>query len=124
MKKISSRWFVWLAALMLFTGGLAAQDLGAVRDSMAKRLPQIDKLKAEGAIGENNAGFVESRSGGAPVAAVADAENGDRRVVYAAIAQKTGASVDEVGRARARQIAAGSAPGVWLQDASGKWYQK
>ena len=51
-------------------------------------------------------------------------ENRDRAVVYAELAKRTGASADSVGHARAKQIAANSAAGVWLQRESGEWYQK
>jgi uncharacterized protein YdbL (DUF1318 family) len=33
-------------------------------------------------------------------------------------------SAEQVGRARARQIAAQSPAGTWLQAESGQWYQK
>ncbi|MCC6415971.1 MAG: YdbL family protein [Opitutaceae bacterium] len=101
-----------------------AEDLGAIKARMNQRLAQLDQLKASGAIGENNQGYVEVRADGGDAAAVVAAENADRRVVYTAIASQAGASADQVGRARARQIAAGSAPGVWLQDESGRWYKK
>ena len=101
-----------------------AEDLGAVKARMNQRLPQIDQLKAAGEVGENNRGFVETRGGGAEAAAVVSAENRDREAVYAAIAKQTGSNADQVGRARARQIANASAPGVWLQKDDGSWYKK
>jgi len=51
-------------------------------------------------------------------------ENKDRGEVYAALAKQAGGSADQVGRARAKQIAAGSAAGVWLQHEDGSWYKK
>lgn len=101
-----------------------AEDLSAIKARMDQRLNQLDQLKAGGAIGENNRGFVEVRDGGGDAASLVAAENSDRQAVYAAIAAKAGSSPEQVGRARARQIAAGSAPGVWLQDESGTWYKK
>ena len=101
-----------------------AEDLSAIKARMDQRLDRIDQLKAGGAIGENNRGFVEVRDGGGDAASVVAAENADREAVYAAIAARAGSSAEQVGRARARQIAAGSAPGVWLQDESGNWYKK
>tara|TARA_R110002094_G_scaffold142554_1_gene132903 strand:- start:367 stop:741 length:375 start_codon:yes stop_codon:yes gene_type:complete len=103
---------------------LHAQDMGAVRDRMVQRLSTVDSLKADGAIGENNRGFLEVRSAGEDAAKVVAAENADREIVYAAIAKQTGSSAAQVAQARARQIASGSASGVWLQNASGSWYQK
>ena len=51
-------------------------------------------------------------------------ENRDREAVYALIAKETGATPDSVGKARAKQIAANSRPGVWVQDAAGTWVRK
>lgn len=120
--------FRLITILCLLLGAIAptlhAQDLGAIRERMVQRLGTIDSLKADGAIGENNQGFVEVRSKVGEAARVVAEENADRQIVYAAIAQKTGSTAAQVGQARARQIASGSASGVWLQSASGSWYQK
>ncbi len=102
----------------------AAEDLGAVKARMNQRLSQVDQLKASGAIGENNRGFLEVRDGGGDAASVVSAENGDREAVYGAIAKQTGSTAEQVGKARARQIAANSAAGVWLQRDDGNWYKK
>lgn len=95
-----------------------------MRQRMVDRLPELDRLKAAGVIGETNVGFVELRTTKMEAAEVTKAENEDRKVVYAAIARQTGASAYEVARARARQIAAASAAGVWLQNDDGEWYRK
>jgi uncharacterized protein len=101
-----------------------AEDLAAVRARMEQRLPQIDALKSSGSLGENNRGFLEVRAAAADADAVAASENKDRTAAYTAIGAKTGASADAVGRARAKQIAANSAAGVWLQRENGEWYKK
>lgn len=118
--------FLRLALLVSLLGFAAApaaraENLGTVKARMAQRLATLDQLKARGEIGENNRGLIEVRgsSGGDVVAA----ENKDRDAVYAAIAQQTGSSAEAVGRARARQIAAGSAAGVWIQKDDGAWYR-
>ncbi|MCF7688421.1 MAG: YdbL family protein [Cephaloticoccus sp.] len=111
--------------LMFFAATLTrAEDLNTVRARMEQRIGQLDNLKMSGAIGENNRGLVEVRAAAGDAASVVAAENADRETVYAELARKTGTSADQVGRARARQIAANSANGVWLQDDGGKWYQK
>lgn len=102
----------------------SAQDLGAVKARIAERLSKIDELKAKGAIGENSRGLVEVRASDADAAGVVSAENGDREAVYAAIAKQQGVAADEVGRTRAKKIAANSAAGVWLQRDDGTWYKK
>lgn len=102
----------------------SAQDLGAVRQQMRERLSELDALKASGAVGEDNRGYVSVREAKDNAAQVVQAENADRRVVYASIAKQAGSTPEAVGKARARQIASQSAPGVWLQAEDGRWYQK
>ena len=81
-------------------------------------------LKTSGAIGENNRGLLEARGGGGNSAKVIADENSDRAMLYAEAAKRTGVSAEEAGKARARQIAANSAPGIWLQREDGSWYKK
>ncbi len=114
---------------MLATGAVgvafAAENLGAVKQRMDQRVPAIDALKVRGAVGENNQGLLEARGSlAAGEAATVAAENADRQAVYAALAAQTGSTADAVGRKRAARIAAVSTPGVWLQDAAGRWYRK
>lgn len=112
----------------LLSGGVAsaraAEDLGAVKARLAQRLGSLDRLKSSGAIGETNRGLVDLRAASPTAGDLVAAENRDRGLVYAAIAQQTGSTVETVGRARAKQIAAASAPGVWVQRESGEWYKK
>ena len=89
---------------------------------MEQRLPSVGEAKDKGVAGENNRGHLEAR--GAPAAGdqqVIQAENTDRRQVYAAIASETGSSADEVGRKRAAQLAELARPGHWVQGADGSW---
>lgn len=122
MKPTLSR-LLAVAGVLLLAAPLAhAQDLNALRGRMEQRVSQIDALKTQGILGENNRGYLEVRSGDDN--GVAAAENADRAVVYAALAQKTGATSDAVGKARARKIAAASAKGVWIQAEDGQWAKK
>jgi hypothetical protein len=100
-----------------------AEDLNAVRARLSQRIPAIDEMKTRGVVGENNRGLLEARGSGADESIIA-AENKDRQTVYAALAQQTNTTPEQVGRARARQIAQGSSTGVWLQDPRGEWKQK
>ena len=126
MKNSFFRLFFLGAALLLGAAAVNshAQDLNAVKARMAQRLSQLDALKAKGVLGENNHGFVELRGGDAAAGDVMAGENKDRGEVYAALAKQTGGTADQVGKARAKQIAAGSAAGVWLQREDGSWYKK
>ena len=101
-----------------------AQDLGAIKQRMEARISDLDTLKSGGAVGENNQGFVEVRSSAGDTAALVAAENADRLAVYEVIARKTGSTVAKVGGARAKQIAAGSKAGVWVQKEDGSWAKK
>lgn len=92
---------------------------------MEERLEQIDDLKQQGLVGESNEALLVVRGEIAPEQRrMVEAENKDRMAVYRAIAEKTGQPVEKVQRQLAAQLARNSAPGVWLQDAEGNWYQK
>jgi uncharacterized protein YdbL (DUF1318 family) len=122
---MKTRLITLFAALCLVAVTAFAENAGDIRRRMEQRLPAIDKLKGAEAIGENNRGLLEVRGTGATDAAtVVTEENRDRGAVYALIAKETGATADSVGRARAKQIAANSRPGVWVQDESGAWKKK
>jgi uncharacterized protein len=116
------RLFLALLCLSLAAGTARAESLGDIRARMEKRVSQVDQLKKAGVLGEDNRGFLDVRAGNDQ--GVVAAENADRAVVYAAIAQKTGTTADEVGRARAKQIATASAAGVWVQAENGQWAKK
>jgi len=115
----------FLAALSLLTVAVHAETAADIRRRLEQRLPSIDALKAQEAVGENNRGLLEKppagKAGGEDVVA---AENADRLAVYALIAKETGATPDAVGRARAKKIAANSNAGVWVQDESGQWKKR
>lgn len=114
---------IFVSVLLLGSAPLMqAQDLGAIRARMEKRIGEIDELKSKGVLGEDNRGFLDVRSGNDR--GVAAAENADREVVYGALAKKTGVSADAVGKARAKKIAAATAPGVWVQGEDGNWSKK
>ena len=119
---MKTRLFTLFATLCLLAVTAVAESAGDIRRRMEQRLPQIDTLKAQEIVGENNRGFLEERKTGAG-STVAD-ENRDREAVYALIARETGATADAVGRARAKQIAAHSKGGVWVQDEAGAWKKK
>ena len=93
---------------------------------MKARIPAIAQLKAKGAVGENNKGFLEFKIN-KPTQEEADliaAENKDRSKVYGAIAKQQGTTVENVGKRRAAQIEKKASPGEWVQNAEGKWYRK
>ena len=122
---MTTRIFTLVAALCLLTVTAFAENAADIRRRMEQRLPAVDDLKGQQVIGENNHGFLEERKGGvAGASSVVAEENRDREAVYAILAKQTGATPESVGHARAKQIAANSRAGVWVQDESGKWSKK
>ena len=109
-------------AIVFLTGiyGFAAD----IKARMKSRLPVIISLKEKGIVGENYNGFLEFRGANREKEDVVNAENVDRKKVYAAIAKQQGVSAEIVGQRRAAQIAQKASAGEWLQDANGNWYQK
>ena len=119
------RVFALFATLCVVTATVFAASAADLRRQMAARLPAIDAMKTSEAVGENNRGLLEVRAAGkADAASLVAEENRDREAVYALIAKETGATPESVGHARAKQIAANSRPGVWVQDESGAWKKK
>lgn len=115
-----------LAAAAIFSI-LATSAWGGAQEikaRMAERLPVILELKAKGIVGENNQGLLEFVGSAKDKADVVAAENKDRKTVYAAIAKKTGTTLEIVGQRRAQQIAQIAKSGEWLQDETGQWKQK
>ncbi len=110
--------------ILLISGVLVFAGSEEIKARMKERLPVINALKADGIIGENNGGYLEFIQNTKPKKNVLDAENQDRRQVYSAIAKQQGVSIDLVEKRRAKQIAERANPGQWIQDSSGKWYQK
>ena len=119
------RFFSLIAVALVLSLSAFAESAADIRHRMEQRLPKIDALKSQEAVGETNRGFLEARKADVPdAAAVVADENRDRDAVYALIAKQTGSDAEAVGHARAKQIAAGSRPGVWVEDESGQWHKK
>ncbi len=81
-------------------------------------------LESQGALGENNLGLVVVRSQAAGADALANDENSDRMVIYEALAQKNGTSVQEIQRVYAERLHRDAPSGTPVQDASGNWGTK
>jgi uncharacterized protein YdbL (DUF1318 family) len=123
--KLMLRFLVLFSFLSLgFVARAAADDVADAKQRMIARQGEVATLKTSGAVGENNRGFLEVRGQAGNAASVVAAENQDRQVLYAEVARRAGTSAEEAGRARARQIFAQSAPGVWVQREDGTWQKK
>ncbi len=101
-----------------------SQETDALKARFRDRLPALNSLKAQGAIGENNRGYVEPLGSAPDGQEVLQAENADRQTLYSSIAASTGTTPELVGQRRALQIAAQEPSGHMLQDAQGHWIKK
>lgn len=119
--KITTLVSLLIIGLTVLAAAAWAQDL---KSRMSARLPAINKLKASGAVGENNQGYLTLLKKQNDKKALVESENNDRREAYQIIAKQQGTTVEHVGKRRALQIAKKATPGTMLQNAGGKWYKK
>jgi len=126
MKKILMVFAVLMLAVPAFLPVASAQDAATIKQNIIKRLPAIATLKSKGLVGEDNRGYLAAVSNQLNAAdqAVVDAENADRKLVYQAIAQQTGATAELVGKQRAKQLADQAAPGDFIMNENGTWQKK
>ncbi len=120
--------------LSLSTVALAQYDIKtmtpevkAALEARKARFSELKALKAQGAVGENNRGYVEALGGAADVKALVKDENADRKEVYQAIVdqnelgQAALVTVENVFAAVQRDKATA---GEKIQEPSGDWTTK
>lgn len=117
----SSFFFIFIACTLFLA---ASAHSAGIKERMAGRIPAINALKDQGAIGENNKGFLEYRSGNKPQPQLVADENKDRGRVYGAISKQQGAPAALVGERRAKMIVKKGKAGQWFQKPDGTWYKK
>ncbi len=113
--------FIFIACSLLI---VAVAHSASIKERMAARIPAINALKDQEAIGENNKGFLEYRTGGKPQSQLVADENNDRAIVYDAISKQQGAPAALVGERRAAMIVENGPGGHWYQKPDGTWYKK
>ncbi len=96
-------------------------------DGRKARFSRLQAVKQQGAIGENNQGYVEVLQPSPDARQLADAENADRRVIYEAIVQQhnlgpEGLAQVQYAFADVRRDKAN--PGDMIQSATGEWTKK
>ncbi len=65
-------------------------EVSQALENRKARFEKLHTLKAQGAIGENNKGYVQVLDPTAEAQSTADAENNDRKIIYATIADQNG----------------------------------
>jgi uncharacterized protein len=95
-----------------------------IKARMKTRLPQIEALKKQLAIGENNLGYLAVLKKAVKADVLVAAENKDRKIIYIALAKKYKTTERLVGMRRAKKIFELAPKGQMIQDANGKWIKK
>ncbi len=86
--------------------------------SRKDRKPGLVSLEEKGIVGENKFGLVEARDSeraDASVNSLINAENGDRMVIYKAIAEKNGISVEDVQKIYAKKLQDNASSGTPIE---------
>ncbi|MFH1800149.1 MAG: DUF1318 domain-containing protein [Candidatus Omnitrophota bacterium] len=102
-------------------------DIEKALKNRQSRYYQLQSLKQEGEIGENNKGYVTSLKDNATAATLTQEENQDRRVLYEALAEqnKLGSTgLLEIQKAFAEVQSEKADPGDMIQSSSGDWKKK
>jgi len=103
------------------------QDVRAAIERRKARRSELISWEAKGVIGENMRGQVELVNRAAAdnsVAGLVEQENRDRSTIYAYVAGKNNASVDETARISAKRIQEDAPSGTPIQSPGGEWTTK
>jgi len=103
------------------------QDVRAAIERRKARRSELISWEAKGAIGENMRGQVElvnRATADNSVAGLVEQENRDRSTIYAYVAGKNNASVDETARISAKRIQEDAPSGTPIQSPGGEWTTK
>ena len=102
-------------------------DIEKALKNRQARYYQLQSLKQEGVIGEDNKGYVTNLKDDATAATLTAAENRDRRVLYEALAEQNAlgsTGLLEIQKAFAEVQEGKASPGDMVQSASGGWKKK
>lgn len=103
------------------------QDVRAAIERRKARRSELISWEAKGVIGENMRGQVElvnRATADNSVAGLVEQENRDRSTIYAYVAGKNNASVDETARISAKRIQEDAPSGTPIQSPGGEWTTK
>ena len=106
-----------------------AETLDPIVESAAyrrrDRKTQVDTLLARGVLGENRSGFLSVRGAvDGNAQQIMDTENSDRMIIYQALAQKNGTSVEEIEKVYAERLRSSAPAGSPVENPNGSWGTK
>ena len=125
-----------LGAVLLMPSNVLAQakyqikqmtpEVTAALEGRRSRFDILSALKVQGAVGENNHGYVEVLSQNNDAQSIADAENKDRKVIYETIAKQNGleGALETIEKVFAQVQREKAAAGSKVQDNEGNWITK
>ena len=138
MRLLRESFKMWLPFLMLavFPAAAGAEEYSikimtpAIQQAVQNRQSRYDELqglKSQGFIGENNRGYVTVLQNQGGAQAVADAENADRQTIYGAIVEQN--ALGAAGMAKVQTVFAEvqrerAQPGDHIQMPAGDWVKK
>lgn len=102
-------------------------EISRALENRRDRYDRLEELKKEGAVGENNRGYVEVLAGGRQAAPLVETENKDRKVIYQAIAEQNALGANAlttVEKVFAQVQHEKAAPGTKVQTEDGRWITK
>ncbi|HPA18179.1 MAG TPA: DUF1318 domain-containing protein [Verrucomicrobiae bacterium] len=104
---------------------------GPVGTSRRTRMEEIQNLKNNRIVGENNKGYLAQREIPSSwkgqedyIRRIVDAENNDRQVLYSEKSRNEKKPFEEVEKIHAQQWREKSFTGEWIQTPEGEWRQK
>ena len=115
-----------LIALLIVPSMLLAKQskMQQLRERFKERYPEVQALKQAGVIGETDDGYLDYVKQKDPKAEkTVDAENADRKTLYAEIAQQEQTTPELVGVRNAKRNFEKAKPGEYLRE-NGKWKKK
>ena len=122
---------VMIAMPLCFAGTYDFKEMTPAIEQALKnrqtRYQLLQSLKQEGAVGENNTGYVTNLKDNAKAIALTADENRDRRVIYEALAKQNAlgnTGLLEVQRAFAEVQSEKAGTGDMIQSSSGDWKKK
>ena len=118
-KRKGSQSFLNLGVTEAYADEGLSSDVQAAALRRKERRADLVALEEQGILGENKMGLVEVRKAGAKIAFPVDAENSDRMIIYRAVAEKNGSSVEEVQKLYAKRLQADAASGTPIEVDSG-----
>ena len=125
--------FVLLFLLIVTGNGYAQYDIKEMTpevksalENRKQRFDQLRALKAQGAIGENNRGYVEALETGPAIQSIVDTENQDRKFIYKTIQEQNNLTnaIETIEKVFARVQREKAAPGDKIQNEDGQWATK